>query len=81
MKEATARNDKQTQRFHGLSCRAVAIAFRGKSLVIIAIIVGNKIYGNIFFCPFHSFSSRNDRVFHRFTFWGVMVRWVLQLNT
>jgi hypothetical protein len=49
MKDAIARIDKHTQRFHGLSCRDVATAFRGKSIVIIALIVGNKIYGNICF--------------------------------
>jgi hypothetical protein len=68
MKEAIARNDKQTQRFHGLSCRDFAIAFRGKSLVIIALIVGNKIYGNICFLSVFIRFSPETTVFRSFFF-------------
>jgi hypothetical protein len=82
MKEAIARNDKQTQRFHGFSCRYVAIAFRGKSLVIIAFIVGNRIYGNIFFLSvFIRFGPETTVVSIVFQFGGgIVARWVSQLK-
>jgi hypothetical protein len=46
MKEAIAKNDKQTLRFHGLSCRDVAIAFRVRGQEAIFV---NKTYGNVCF--------------------------------